>query len=57
MRIYNVFYVLLLKHNTKKTEQVNNMKLGFEFEASNNKEYKVASIWDSTIYARKSAIK
>ena len=32
---------------------MNNMQL--EFEAGNNKEYKVEGIWDSTVYARKRA--
>ena len=28
-----------------------------KFEASNNKEYKIDDIWDSTVYARESAIR
>ena len=28
------------------------MQLDFEFEAGNNKEYKVDDIWDSMVYAR-----
>ena len=31
------------------------MQLNFEFEAGNNKEYKVDDIWDSVVYAKKSA--
>ena len=31
------------------------MQLNFEFEAGNNKEYEVESIWDSAVYARESA--
>ena len=34
---------------------MNDKQLDFEFEASNIKEYKVDSIWDSMVYARKSA--
>ena len=41
-RIHNIFYVSLLKQNTTKKRQVNNMQL--EFEASNNKKYKVEGI-------------
>ena len=33
--------------------QVNDMQL--EFEAGNNKVYKVESIWDSVVYARELA--
>ena len=36
-----------------KKGQVNDMQL--EFEASDNKEYEVDSIWDSAVYARESA--
>ena len=36
---------------------MNNIQLDFEFQASNNKEYKVDSIWNSMIYTKKSAIK
>ena len=42
LRIYNVFHVLLLKHNITKKEQVNDMQL--EFEAKNNKKYEIDSI-------------
>ena len=31
------------------------MQLNFEFEAGDNKKYQVDGIWDSAIYARKSA--
>ena len=33
---------------------MNDTQLDFEFEASNNKEYKVDGIQNSTIYAKKS---
>ena len=31
------------------------MQLDFEFEAGDNKEYIVDSIWDSAVYAKESA--
>ena len=34
---------------------MNNTQLNFEFEASDNKEYKVESIKDSAVYAKESA--
>ena len=33
---------------------MNDMQLNFEFEAGNNKEYKVEGIQDSAIYAKES---
>ena len=38
-----------------KKRQVNNTQLDFEFEAGNNKKYEIDGIWDSTVYAKKSA--
>ena len=32
------------------------MQLDFEFKAGNDTKYKVDGIWDSTVYAKKSAI-
>ena len=49
-RIHNVIYVLLLEQNTMKKGWVNDMQL--EFEAGNDKEYKVDGIWDSAVYAK-----
>ena len=43
-RIHNVFHVSLLEQNTTKKGQVNDTQLNFEFEAGNNKEYKVEGI-------------
>ena len=54
-KIYNVFYVSLPEQNTMKKGQMNNKQLNFQFEACNNKEYKVEGIWDSEVYARESA--
>ena len=44
MRIYNIFYILLLKQNTIKKGQINDIQLDFEFEVNNNKKYKVDGI-------------
>ena len=51
-KIYDVFHILLLKKDTTKERQVNNMQL--EFKAGNDKKYEVNSIWDSTVYAKES---
>ena len=53
-KILNIFYVFLLEQDTTKKEQVNDTQLDFKFEAGNDKEYKVDSIWDSTVYAKES---
>ena len=53
-RIHDIFHVLMLEQYTIKKGQVNDMQL--EFEAGNNKEYKVDGIWDSAIYAKESTI-
>ena len=53
-KIDNIFYVSLLEQDTTKKRQINDMQL--EFEADNNKEYKVDSIWDSAVYAKKPTI-
>ena len=55
-RIHDVFHVSLLEQDTTKKEWVNDMQLNFEFEAGNDKEYKVDDIRDSAVYARESAI-
>ena len=52
-RVYNVFYVLLLKQNITKKRRVNDMQL--EVEAGDNKKYEVDGIWDSAVYTRESA--
>ena len=38
-----------------KKGQVNDTQLDFKFKVSDNKEYKVDSIWDSAVYAKESA--
>ena len=52
-RIYDVFHILVLDQNSIKKKQVNDMQL--KFEAGDNKEYEVNDIWDSAVYAKKSA--
>ena len=42
------------KQDTTKKGRVNDTQLDFEFEISNNEEYEVDGIWDSTVYAQKS---
>ena len=54
-RIYNVFHVFLLEQDTTKKGQVNNTQLDFEFKAGNGDKYKVDGIWNSAVYAKKSA--
>ena len=34
---------------------MNDTQLDFEFEAGNDKEYKIEGIWNSTIHAKESA--
>ena len=51
-RIHNVFFVSLLEQDTTKKGQMNDMQL--EFEAGDDKEYKVNGIWNSAIYAKES---
>ena len=51
-RIYNVFYLLLLKQNTTKKERVVKKMIELEFEANNSKEYKVEAIYDSAVYTK-----
>ena len=53
-KIYNVFYVSLLKQNTTKKEWMNKLfpESEPEFDAGNNKKYKVQAIIDSAVYAK-----
>ena len=51
-KIHDVFHVSLVKQDTTKKEQLNDMQLDFEFKAGNNKEYEVDGIWDSAVYAK-----
>ena len=52
-KIYDVFHVSLLKHDTTKKGQVNDVQL--ECKTGNDKESEVDGIWDSKVYAKKSA--
>ena len=51
-KIHEIFHVSLLKQDTIKKGQVNDTQLNFEFEADDNKEYKVDGIWDSAVYTK-----
>ena len=51
-RIYNVFHGSLLEQDSTKKGQVNDIRLNFEFEAGDNKEYKVEGIQHNAVYAR-----
>ena len=55
-RIYDVFYISLLEQNITKKGRVNDTQSDFEFEAGNDEDYKVHSIWKSAIYTKESAI-
>lgn len=51
------FYVLLLKQDNNKKEQVDKVTSQLEFKSNNNgKEYEIKAIWDSVVYAKKSEI-
>ena len=52
-KINDVFHVLLLKQDITKKRRVDKKVMELEFEAGNNKEYKVKAIWDSAVYANK----
>lgn len=58
-KIHNVFYISLLEQDITRKRQVNQnnthvlLELEREFEAGNNKKYKVESIIDSVIYGKK----
>ena len=54
-RIHNIFHVFLLEQDTTKKGQVKDTQLNFEFKVGNNKKYEVKGIWDSAVYAKKSA--
>ena len=55
-KIHNVFYMLLLKQDTTKKEQVDKAlldpKKDLKFEARGNKEYKVETLIDSAVYGQ-----
>ena len=50
-KIYNIFYVLLLKQDTTRKKRVD--KQMTKLKASDSKEYKIEAIWDSNVYASK----
>ena len=54
-RIYNIFYMSLLKQDTTRKKRIDKNNAN-KLDACDNKggEYKVEAIWDSAIYARES---
>ena len=52
-KIYNVFYVSMLKQNITRKGRINEFAEVPEFEPGNNKEYKMKAIQDSAVYAKK----
>ena len=50
-KIYDVLHVSLLGEDTTRKGWVNKKITELEFEAGDSKEYKVETIWDSTVYA------
>ena len=52
LRIYNEFYMLLLKKDIIKKGRINKFLPVPEFEAEDNKEYEIEAIQDSAIYAK-----
>lgn len=49
-KIYSIFHVLLLKQDTIKKKRADKNAAQLEFEAGNNKKYKVEGIQNSTVY-------
>ena len=53
-KIHNIFYLSLLKQNITKKKQVDQAlsepKKKLEFEAGDNKEYKIEAIINSAVY-------
>ena len=54
LKIYKIFYVLLLKYNAIK-KQINKSQLNFKID--NNKKYKINDINNSTIYIKELILK
>lgn len=51
--IYNIFHILILKQSTSRKGRVDKT-IQLEFEAGNNKEYKLEEIQNSAVYAMES---
>ena len=50
-KIYNVFYMSLLEHDTTRKERVKKV-LELNIDNEGRKDYEVEAIWDSAVYAR-----
>ena len=53
MKIYNVYYVILLKQNTTQKKQVKKV-IKLSVSNKDSKKYKIEAIWDNAVYVRKS---
>lgn len=54
-RIYDIFYVSLIKYNTTKKEQVDKATSQLKLKDDDkSKEYEIEAIFNSTVYARES---
>ena len=51
-KIHDIFHVSLLEQDTTRKGWVEEEVRQMEFNAGNNEEYKVETIWDSAVYAR-----
>ena len=52
-KIHNVFHVLLLEQDTIKNKQVEENVTQLELKADDNAKYKIETIWNYAIYAKK----
>lgn len=48
-----MFHISFMKKSETKKKQMNKSLLMLEFKASNNKQYKIKTIQDSSVYAKK----
>ena len=53
-KIYGVFHVSLLEQEITKKERVDNKVPELDASNEHSKEYKVETIWDNGVYAKKS---
>lgn len=51
-KIYNVFYVLLLKQKYRRKNRINKFSMP-KFKMGNNKKYEIETIQDSAVNAKK----
>ena len=51
--IHNIFYILLLEKDIIKKKCIDENMIKLDAGNKNSKEYKVKTIWDSAVYAKK----